>query len=149
MAPTCSLEARPEPVMAALTSLGVSSSHQHRHPGSLRGAHHSLHIVLSEHPFDGHCCRPVTSNPAIDRLLDGHEATCDVKIGRRTDDINGNQQRLSPWNSVDHAQTASGQARVDPQHPHACPQLPRDRIAHAIPLALDKRTDVRQPMYCS
>ena len=43
---------------------------------------------------------------------------------------------LPTGHAIDHAETAPGQARVDSQHPHAFPQLPRDRIAHAIPLAL-------------
>ena len=42
---------------------------------------------------------------------------------------------LAAGHTVDHAQTTPGQARVDAQHPHSLPQMPRDRIAHAIPLA--------------
>ena len=56
-------------------------SHQHRHSGGLRGAHHGLHIVLGKHSFDGDSCWPITCNPAVDRLFNGHQTTCDIQVG--------------------------------------------------------------------
>ena len=62
MAPTWSFAARPEPVIAALTSLGVCRvtgmpvprGDQHRDTGGLGRAHHGLHVVLGEHSLDRH-----------------------------------------------------------------------------------------------
>jgi hypothetical protein len=99
----------------------MPGGHQHRNARGLCGAHHGLHIVLGKNPFDGDSCWPVPGNPTFDRLFDRHEPACHIQVGGRTHDIHRYQQWLTPGNAVDHAQTASGQARVDPQHPHACP----------------------------
>jgi hypothetical protein len=115
----------------------VARGGQHRNAGCLSRTHYRLHVVLGEDPLNSHCRWPVAGDPTIDRLLNGQQTASDVEVGRRTDDIDRNQQGLATWDTVDHAETAPGQARVDAQHPHAFPQLlPRDRIAHAIPLAL-------------
>ena len=60
IAPTWALSARPDPVTAALTSLGRVQRDGHagpgrgqdRQPGHLRGAHDGAHVVLAEHPLD-------------------------------------------------------------------------------------------------
>ena len=99
----------------------MSGGNEHRHPSSLGGAHHRLHIVLSKHTFNGDRGRPVAGNPVFDHLLERQQATCDIVLRRRTDDIDGDQQRLPARDAIDDAQPAPGQAGVDTQHPHAFP----------------------------
>ena len=124
----------------------MPGGNEHRHAGSLGGTHHGLHVVLSKDTFNGDRGGAVATDPVFDDLFDCQKATCDIQLYGRTDDIEGNQQRLSAGDAINHTQPASGQARVNSQHPHAFPSMSRDWIAHAIPLTpLSKRTDVRQP----
>jgi hypothetical protein len=113
----------------------VPGGDEHRHPSSLSGAHHRLHVVLGEHSFNSDRGRPVAGNPVFDHLFNSQQAARHIVLGRRTDDIDGDQQRLSAGDAVDDTQPAPGQAGVDTQHPHAFPLPSRDRIAHAIPLS--------------
>ena len=67
IAATWALSARPLPLTAALTSLGVCSAtgrprraaDHHRDPAGLGGAHHGADVVLAEHPLDGDGVGPV------------------------------------------------------------------------------------------
>ena len=95
--------------------------HQHCYSSSLRGAHHRLHIVLGEDTFNGDGGRPVADNPVFDDFFNRQQATSDIQLRWRTDDIEGDHQRLAAGNAIDHAKAASGQARVNSQNPHALP----------------------------
>jgi hypothetical protein len=106
----------------------------HRYSGNLSGTHYCLHIVLGKHPFNGNCGRVIARNPVLNHLFDSQEATCHIELWWGADHVDRDQERLPAWNPVDHSKAASGQAGVDSQHPHAFPQVSRDRIAHAIPL---------------
>ena len=82
MAVTWALSARPLPVTAALTSLGVCSATgrprprraQHGHRARLRGAHHGAHVVLAEHPLHRDRVRPVLGQPGARSPLPGPAA---------------------------------------------------------------------------
>ena len=81
MAPTWALSARPLPVTAALTSLGVCSATgtpagraaSDRDRAGLGGAHHGADVVLAEDPLDRDGVGPVLGEPRLERALDGEQ----------------------------------------------------------------------------
>ena len=139
MAVTCSLPARPCPVTAALTSLGVwkrdrqpgPRGEQRDHPAGLRGAHHGAHVALAEHPLDGHHVRPVPlrSTPRRRSPISAQPAL-DRQVGRGAHDVDGHAADRPAAAAVDHAEAAPGQPRVDAEHPHPR-SLPRTAVRRA------------------
>ena len=140
IAVTCALSAWPEPVTAALTSLGVYVLHrqpgpgggQHRDRAGLRGAHHGAHVVLAEHPLDGDAAPAGARRSARSSA----RSRCSSRSGRSS---SGSVWTTSyatsahgrPGTPLDDADAAPGQPRVDAEHPHAV-HLPgrRTRVRH-------------------
>src|SRR5262245_7709128 len=100
--------------------------HRHAGPGGgehgdgagLRGAHDGAHVVLAEHPLDGHRVRPVPADERGQRGLQVQQPVCQV-VGRVTrDHLEGDEGAGAAGNAVDHADPAPGQTRVDAEHPH-------------------------------
>ncbi len=98
-----------------------SCRHQHRHPGGLSGAHHGLDVVLGEHALHRHRVGPVLDEPGVDLLLEPAQPTRDIEVGRGPDHVDPDQLRRPPRPPVDHTQTASRQAGIDPEHSHPDP----------------------------
>ena len=91
MAVTCALSAWPEPVTAALTSLGRVRLHrqpgpragQHRDRAGLRGAHHGADVVLAEHPLDGDASGRCSATSSVERLVQVQQAQRQIVVRDR------------------------------------------------------------------
>ena len=121
------MSAWPEPVTAALTSLGVYSLHrqpgpgggQHRDRRGLRGAHHGADVVLAEDPLDGDRVRAVLGDQRGQRAVEGSSRCGQVGVRVGADHVDRDQPAGPAGHTLDHADAAPGQPRVDAEHPHA------------------------------
>jgi len=122
---TCSLPARPFPVTAALTSLGVC-----RATGSPRRAADAIAIapawadvLLAEDPFHGYRVGLARVQPALDLGLDGQQPRRDVIGGRRPDHPDPHQGQRPPGRAIHHPDAAPGQPGIDAEHPDRVPRI--------------------------
>ncbi len=149
MAATCALSARPDPVTAALTSLGVCratgmprrAAASTATPRGLRRAHHRADVVLAEDPLDGDDVRAALLDPALDGLGDAEQAAGEVarSAGVRTTSTATSATRPA-GPALDDADTAPGQAGVDAEHAHGgivAVRRPGDRRGRAVRLHPD------------
>ena len=157
IAVTCCLSARPLPVTAALTSLGVCRAtgmprprrHQHGDARSLSGLHHRAHVVLAEDPLDRDRVGMVPPDPGKEFALEGQQSVLDR--GRRcaAQDTHFDEPQPASRFAVDDAEAASGEARIDTEYPHAATSADRSacRSRRPEPLTIapgrPKRTYVR------
>ncbi len=105
----------------------------HRHPGPsrsgdgnrarLRRTHHGPDIVLTEDAFDCDDVGFESSNPVLHRIHDGHEPDPELSGGRRSDDVDLDKAQLLSGRTIDHADPASGEAGVNPEHAHGLQTL--------------------------
>ena len=161
---TWSLSARPLPVTAALTSLGVcrATGSPRRAaqtiataPG-LRGAHHGPHVVLAEHPLHRHRVRLVLGQPALDLFLDRQQPGRDVRrrpsvrttptatrLGGRpgTPSTTPSPHRVRPGSTPS---TRDGRRRRSRVHPVIAPHHPIIRSEHLFVRTLPARPLVSQ-----
>ena len=126
IAVTWALSARPLPVTAALTSLGVcSATGMPRRaaattamPGCLGRAHHRADVVLGEDPLDRDGIGLVLVEPRLQCPLDRDQPGAEVVVGRGAHDVDGHGAQGPAERALDDAETAAGQPGVDAQHAH-------------------------------
>ena len=131
MTVTWALSARPLPVTAALTSLGVCSATgrprarraDDGHRAGLGGAHHGAHVVLAEHPLDRDRVGPVLAQPALDLLLQGEQPGADVgaRVGARPRRRRPASARTRACRPPRRARTGSGRGRPRARASTRCP----------------------------
>ena len=130
MAVTCALPARPSPVTAALTSLGVwKATGSPARAASSATTPDACAVPITVRTFCWLKTRsiatdvgPVALDPLLDGLADGEQPPLDRHVGGAAHDVDGDAADLPPAAAVDHAEAAPGQPRVDAEHPH--PPLP-------------------------
>ena len=143
MAPTWSLPARPDPVIAALTSLGVCRlTGTPRRPATSIATPAAWAVPITVCTLCWAKTRsiatavgPVVGDPGVQRLLEQHQPAGRVELGRRAHHVDGDQPRLAAGQPVHHPESTAGQAGVDAQHPHEITPKSCHRTAHAILLA--------------
>jgi hypothetical protein len=77
--------------------------------------------VLAEHPLHGDDFGLVLVEPLLDALLDGDEAQAQLGVHRSAYDSDAAHGQGPARDTFDHPDTASGQSRVNAQHPHPTP----------------------------
>ena len=92
---------------------------QQRDAAGLGGAHDGAEVVLGEDPLDRDRVGRVPVDPVLDAALDRDQALRQRQRRRtvRTTPTSTRRQR-PPDRALDHADTAAGQAGVDPEHAH-------------------------------
>ena len=142
---TCLLSARPEPVTAALTSVGVWKTTgmprlvaaSMATAGGVGGGHHRGDVDVGEDPLDGDDVRCVPLEPAVDLGLEVDQPLPRVGVaGVRTTPTATMAARPGP--AVDDAEAAAGQAGVDAEHAHGGPPATAGAARHPV------RTPVRR-----
>ena len=122
IAPTCALSARPLPVTAALTSLGVCSAtgmpaaggRDQGDAAGLGGAHDRADVVLAEDPLDRDGVGRVLVEPGVDAPLDRRPAAAPTRRsarGAHDVDVDQAQRPARPSPRPRRARTGSGPGR--------------------------------------
>ena len=128
IAVTCALSARPDPVTAALTSVGVWKTTgmprlvavEQRDRGGVGRGHHGADVDVGEDPLDGHHVGLEAVEPGVELALEVDEPLPGwPSLGVRTTPTA--TMRGAPGPTVDDAEAAPGQAGVDAEHAHLNP----------------------------
>ena len=99
---------------------------QQRDAAGLGGAHDGAEVVLGEDPLDRDRVGRVPVDPVLDAALDGDQALRQRQLGGGAHHAHADQAQRSPDRALDHADTAAGQAGVDPEHAHGLPSSSPD-----------------------
>ena len=100
----------------------MAGEHTHGgHTGGLSGTHGGVGVLIGEHPLNSDDIGHMSIHPVVHHVADRQESTLQRITGRCTDDVDVECGDLPAPSTLNHRQTAAGQARVDSHYPHDHP----------------------------